>query len=129
MNPPPVLGASAVILDRNGTADVMPVNDDFWPELDRRHGDFAGKLLISSYAFEGNWPTWEIHPHGDELVQLVSGEARFLLEEKAGVREVLLREPGSFMIVPRNTWHTAHIAVPTRMLFITPGQDTRNRPV
>jgi hypothetical protein len=40
-----------------------------------------------------------------------------------------LRESGSFAIVPRETWHTARTSVPTRMLFVTPGEGTENKPL
>jgi quercetin dioxygenase-like cupin family protein len=39
---------------------------------------------------------------------------------------VRLSEPGTFVIVPKNTWHTARIHAPTRMLFVTPGEGTVN---
>lgn len=123
------LESTFVILDREHRATAMPVTETFWPDLDAQHGDFAGKLLISSYAFESDWPTWEIHPHGEEFVQLQSGAVEFQLQEPAGLRSVLLDQPGSFVIVPRNTWHTAKVRKPSVMLFITPGQETRNKPV
>jgi quercetin dioxygenase-like cupin family protein len=40
---------------------------------------------------------------------------------------VSLTEPGSFVIVPKGTWHTARIAKPTSMLFVTPGEGTQNK--
>ena len=123
------LATTAVILDHQHRATTMPVTETFWQDLDAQHGDFAGKLLISSYHFDSDWPTWEIHPHGDEIVQLQSGEVEFVLEEPTGLRRVHLDQPGSFVIVPRNTWHTAKVRKPSVMLFITPGQGTQNRPV
>ena len=38
-----------------------------------------------------------------------------------------LAVPGSFVIVPRGTWHTARTSVATKMLFITPGEGTKNK--
>ena len=40
-----------------------------------------------------------------------------------------LRDPGSYVVVPKGTWHTARTSVPTRMLFMTPGEGTENKPV
>ena len=44
-----------------------------------------------------------------------------------GDETVRLNEPGTFVIVPKGTWHTARVNAPTTMLFVTPGQDTENR--
>jgi hypothetical protein len=50
-----------------------------------------------------------------------------LVLEDIGSEE--LTEPGAFVVVPKGTWHTARTAAPTRMLFITPGERTENRPL
>jgi hypothetical protein len=46
-----------------------------------------------------------------------------------GERAIELREPDEFAIVPRGTWHTAKIAVATKMLFVTPGAGTEHKRV
>ncbi len=33
----------------------------------------------------------------------------------------------TFVVVPKNTWHTAKVHAPTMMLFVTPGEGTENR--
>ena len=38
-----------------------------------------------------------------------------------------LDTPGSFVVVPKNTWNTAKVHAPTTMLFVTPGEGTENR--
>jgi mannose-6-phosphate isomerase-like protein (cupin superfamily) len=68
-----------------------------------------------------------MHPAGDEIVCLLSGRASFEFEGRGHVAE--LSEPGSYVIVPKGTWHTAHTTVPTRMLFITPGEGTQNKAI
>lgn len=37
-----------------------------------------------------------------------------------------MNEPGTFVIVPQNTWHTARIRTLAVMMFITPGEGTIN---
>jgi oxalate decarboxylase/phosphoglucose isomerase-like protein (cupin superfamily) len=70
-----------------------------------------------------------MHPHGDEIVCLLSGAATMILEAPDGSRsELQLTEPGSFAFVPRLHWHTARIASASSMLFITPGEGTTHRP-
>ena len=39
---------------------------------------------------------------------------------------IRMTEPGTFVIVPRNTWHTARVRRPSIMMFITPGEGTIN---
>jgi quercetin dioxygenase-like cupin family protein len=68
-----------------------------------------------------------MHPAGDEIVCLLSGRVTFEFEGRGHVAE--LSVPGTYVIVPRGTWHTAHTRVPTKMLFITPGEGTQNKAV
>jgi quercetin dioxygenase-like cupin family protein len=58
---------------------------------------------------------------------LLSGRATLKLKTGDGERQAVLSEAGSYVVVPRNTWHTAKISEHTRMLFITPGEGTENR--
>ena len=106
---------------------AVPVTPTVYEELDRRFNNFKGHVLVSIYEFEKDWPTWERHPAGDEIVCLLSGRVRFEVEGRGTVGE--LTQPGEFLIVPRGTWHTAHTNVPTTMLFITPGEGTENKAV
>ena len=94
----------------------------------RESGQFKGCVLVSTHEFNGlDWPTWEIHPVGDEIVVLLSGAATFVLRGDDGEARVQLAVPGAYVVVPRNTWHTARVCGTTRMLFITPGEGTENR--
>lgn len=83
---------------------------------------------MSAFTFSEPWSSWERHPAGEELVMLISGAATMLLEERDGRREVHLGKPGEFVLVPPNVWHTARPAMPTTMLFLTPGAGTEHRP-
>ena len=85
--------------------------------------------LVATFAFDSDWSTWERHPAGDELVCLLSGEVRMVLDRDGAEEVVDLRKPGEYVLVPRGTWHTARTAVPTNMLFVTPGDGTENKPV
>ncbi len=120
------LRSSFVVFNRDFLADTVAVTDTIWNDLDERYGDFAGHTLVASFSFDADWPTWEIHPHGDEVVCLVSGDAEMILATQKGKKKVRLATPGSFVVVPRNTWHTAKVHAPTTMLFVTPGQGTQN---
>jgi mannose-6-phosphate isomerase-like protein (cupin superfamily) len=123
------LASSFVVLDANHAATPVDVTPTIFEELDERFDRFKGRLLVSCFGFESDWPTWERHPAGDEIVCLLSGNARMVLD-RDGVEEVTdLRDPGSYVVVPKGMWHTARTSVATKMLFITPGEATENKPI
>lgn len=107
-----------------GTVDVSPA---LYAELDSRFNLFKGCMLVSSHEFQEDWATWEIHPAGDEIVVLLSGTATLVLRKNGADVRVQLAGSGAYVVVPRNTWHTARVSGTTRMLFITPGEGTENR--
>jgi len=106
--------------------DTVDVTPSLYADLDADYAAFRGHLLISSHEFNGDWPTWERHPAGDEIVMLLSGAVTLVLKTESGEESVSLDAPGAFVVVPRNTWHTARVSAPARMLFITPGEGTEN---
>ena len=121
------LATTFVVLNpdlRTATVDVTPA---VYEELDRRFDGFRGRVLVSCYTFDSDWPTWERHPAGDEIVCLLSGRAEFFFQDRKD--SVELRQAGEFIVVPKGAWHTAKTSVPTTMLFVTPGEGTENKPV
>lgn len=124
---PADIQTSFVVINDKLLADVVPVTGTIWTDLDARYGDFAGHSLIASFSFDDDWPTWEVHPEGDEFVCLLSGDAEMILDTSDGEHRIRLDMPGSFVVVPKGTWHTAKIHAATTMLFVTPGQGTENR--
>ncbi|MBI1180416.1 MAG: cupin [Alphaproteobacteria bacterium] len=115
-----------LVLGPGGDASPRPLTADFYEALDRDFNGFAGHVLISRHEFAQPWPTWEMHPEGDEFVCLIEGDVDFVLAMPDGERVVRVDRPGSFVVVPRGTWHTARPRRPTCMLFVTPGEGTRN---
>ena len=76
---------------------------------------------------EGSWTNWEMHPKADEFVYLLSGSVELLLEQTSGVQSVALRGRGA-VVVPKGIWHTAKVLASSRMLFVTMGAGTEQRP-
>ena len=107
--------------------DTRGFGPDFYERLEKDYAGFAGHVLVSAHEFSADWGVWEKHPAGDEMVVLLSGRAEMRLREDGEDSVVTLSEPGTYVVVPRGVWHTAMIAEPTRMLFITPGEGTENR--
>lgn len=60
------LANNFVILSDKFRAETIEVTEDLYQRLDQEYRDFAGHLLVSSYAFDDDWPTWEVHPAGDD---------------------------------------------------------------
>ena len=88
------LASTFVVLQPDHSTALIEVTPTLFDELDRRFDGFRGRVLISSFSFDSDWPAWEMH-----------------------------------VVVPKGTWHTARTSVPTKMLFVTPGQGTENKPV
>ena len=123
------LATTHLRLRPDGRADQLPVTDQFWPDLIAgKYGDFHNEYLVTTSAFAENWPTWEQHPNGDEIVVLLAGAVDFILETPDGERKLEVRKPGDYAFVPQGTWHTANPLQPTTMLFITAGEGTQVRP-
>jgi len=105
--------------------------ESFWPQLMRGElGNFHHEYLVTTSEYHADWPSWEMHPNGDEIVCLLSGAATFVLERHDDTQDLVeLRQSGSFAFVPRGTWHTARITGEARFLFITAGEGTQHRPL
>ena len=83
-------------------------------------------MLVQEFTFDGPWPTWEVHPEGDEFVYLIEGDTDFVLKLGAEEQTLRVNTPGSYVVVPKGVWHTARPHMRTKMLFFTPGEGTLN---
>ena len=118
-----------VVLHPDQSATPIDVTPSIYQELDERFDGFKGRALVACFAFESDWSSWERHPAGDEIVCLLSGKVTMVLDRDGREELFQLHDPGSYVIVPRGLWHTARTSVPTRMIFVTPGEGTENRPI
>ncbi|MFZ6751322.1 cupin domain-containing protein [Undibacterium sp. Ren11W] len=122
------LNSNFIVLDALQTATPVPLTPDIYQELDTRFGNFSGCFLVAEYAFSADWPSWEMHPHGDETLYLIAGAASLHLYADGLERQIEFDTPGSFVIIPKGSWHTAKVKASCTMLFITPGEGTVNGP-
>ena len=127
MEKPHKLASTFVVAAPDLSSETVAVTDTLWADIDAKYGDFKGRTLISSFEFSEAWPTWEMHPAGDEFVCLLDGDVEMTLALADGDKTVRLNEPGEFVIVPKGVWHTAVPLCRTNMLFVTPGEGTENR--
>ena len=126
MQPLTISDSFVALDDSNGARELM-VDANFWAALENGElGTFS--RLISFFEFGEDWATWEKHPLGDEFVLLIEGAVELVLESKDATSKIEMGEPCSFVIIPRDVWHTANVRRPAKMLFVTPGEGTEIRP-
>ncbi len=101
--------------------------DSFWQLPPEEFERFGTGWLVSEFAFTEDWPTWEMHPEGDEIVYLLSGSVELLLDRGGEIQTIAMEGSGA-VVVPRGVWHTAKLRLPSRMLHVTRGEGTENRP-
>ena len=118
-----------VVMQPDQSTHIEKVDAGLYQRLESNYGDFQGCQMVSCFDFEKDWTTWEIHPHGEEVIVLLSGDVELILEKDVGTESIQLSQQGTFAIIPKNTWHTAKTSKPSRLLFITPGQGTLNKAV
>ena len=127
---PYALESTFVRLSADSNIEPLMVNENFWPNIvSGKLGDWKNEYLVGTYSFEKDWPTWEQHPKGDEFIYLLFGALDFVLESNGQEKVIELRDSGSFIIVPKGTWHTARVKSPAKMLAVTAGAGTQIRPV
>jgi quercetin dioxygenase-like cupin family protein len=120
------LASTYVRLDDGPAACEVPVGPDFWETIDQRPDLHGGRLVMVAHN-AADWPIWEMHPAGEEIVYLLSGAVDLVLAEPDGERAIRLR-PGQALLVPRGVWHRAIVHEPGDTLHVTRGAGTQHRP-
>lgn len=101
--------------------------EEFWPAVHSGQIENSGfGLLVSTYFFDKDWTTWEVHPTGDEIVYLIEGEIDLILEMDGFERRIRLEQLKA-TVIPKGIWHRAIVHRPSSALHITPGDGTQNR--
>ena len=113
-------------LDGKGGVAELPVGPDFWETL----GDHpkAFDTLVGIHPVTRDWPNWEVHPNGAEVLVLLDGRMDLIVDEGGAERRVEMR-PGTTFVVPAGVWHTAKVLEPGRLLGMTFGAGTQHRQV
>lgn len=83
--------------------------------------------LVMIETMPGDWPTWERHTEGDELVIILEGSGTFH-QQLHGSIESRPFKPGDTFLNPKGVWHTADVTQPMRAIYITPCPGTENKP-
>ncbi|MFK7975934.1 MAG: cupin domain-containing protein [Halioglobus sp.] len=83
--------------------------------------------LVMMETMVSDWPTWERHTEGDELVIVVEGAGIFHQEIEGQCVSSPFRAGDTFLN-PKGVWHTADVVEPMRAVYITPCPGTENKP-
>jgi mannose-6-phosphate isomerase-like protein (cupin superfamily) len=125
-NPTFDLASTYVALAPSGAGETIEVTADFWETIDAREHLGEGRL-VAVFSCDADWRHWERHPHGEELLVLLSGRVTMVYEMGGEERSVTL-EPERAWLVPRGAWHRAVVHAPGKLLAITYGRETEHRP-
>ena len=111
-------------LDGDGTATEVPVGPDFWQTIGQRTDLHDGRLLTGGFT-SADFPHWEMHPEGEELILASSGAFTLIVEGG----ETTPIAAGQIAIVPKGTWHRLTVQEPGQTVFVTPGKGTQHKPL
>ncbi|MBX7481839.1 cupin domain-containing protein [Qipengyuania qiaonensis] len=131
MPDPRRLAKNFVHLGLGATAVPQPPFDgmEWYEAYGERHGaDGREGRLVSQYRFTEGWPSWEMHPLGDEVVICTSGEMVLTQEFPDGRQETMKLRAGEYAINPPGVWHIADVKDEATAIFITAGEGTQHRP-
>ena len=112
-------------LQGDGTGIALEVGPDFWQKTITT---LQGGWLVTAGHATRDWPHWEMHPQGEELIYVMSGAIELVVEDDEGEHVVPLN-PGQLYLMRRGVWHRARVKVPSQTLFVTFGEGTQHRPV
>ncbi len=118
-------------LGRGATAHIL---DEFTGGMDwyERYGQLHGHdgregRLVSMHTFSSSWDSWEVHPHGAEVVVCIAGQMTLIQEMADGSTNTVTLAPGEYAVNAPGVWHTADIVDTATALFITAGEGTQHR--
>ncbi len=95
----------------------------------RSAADGAEGRLVSQHHFTESWDSWEMHPAGDEVVLMLSGEGVLHQEFPDGTAVEMPIAAGEYAINQPGVWHTMDlVSAEATALFITAGLGTEHRP-
>jgi mannose-6-phosphate isomerase-like protein (cupin superfamily) len=128
----PHLPTTPLHLGRGATATVEPdfTGMDWYEGYAARHAaDGAEGRLVSQYSFSESWTSWEVHPHGAEVVICTAGSITLVQQTPDGAEQRILLGPGDYAVNPPGTWHTADVTpgIDATCIFITAGEGTTHR--
>lgn len=130
MSPNPIkLLQDALHLPATGSTVVLPNFNNAYDPYVAAHCTTAdpGRLVTMATSTE-DWPVWEMHPAGDEVVVVLQGKAEFIQDLGDGRFTRLVLGPNESLVNPAGVPHTANVLEPFTALYITPCPGTAHIP-
>ena len=127
----PNLASNFIHLGLGATAIPQPPFTDgaWYAAYGARHdGDGKEGRLVAQWTFTESWDSWEMHPHGAEVVLCIAGHMTLIQEYPDGQVTRTSIGPGDYAINPPGVWHTADVDDEATAVFITAGLGTEGRP-
>lgn len=115
-------------LAADGRGTSMEGGASFWSDMMSGRLELDGPWLVTSSDMTADWPHWEMHPRGEELLVLLRGELTLVIDDGQAETRVTM-SAGQTWLMQRGLWHRALVAEPSTMLAITAGEGTEHRPV
>jgi len=115
-----------------GEHGALPLPDfgfdgpSFGAYVEEHTTDASPGRLIMIEVTPSDWPVWECHTLGDEIVIVLEGKGVFLQEIACETLRMPV-EAGSALINPAGVWHTADVEEPLRAIYMTPCRGTEHR--
>lgn len=113
-----------VHLKASGAAPVE-AGPQFWADLSDGRCAYPGRLAMILPMVD-DFPHWERHPQGEELIIMLAGVCLLIVETDAGDVRTRL-EAGQAVLVPAGAWHRAEVLEPGEALFVTEGEASEHR--
>lgn len=88
--------------------------------------DNPGRLVMVETS-PTDWPSWERHTEGDELVIVTAGKGTFYQQQDDEVISTPF-SAGDALLNPQGVWHTADVTEPMTAVYITPCPGTEHKP-
>ncbi|WP_443026575.1 cupin [Sphingomonas sp. IC-56] len=102
----PHLPTNPAHLGPGATASVEPefTGMEWYAAYTARHAaDGIEGRLVSQYSFTESWDSWEVHPHGAEMVICTAGTLTLHQEHPDGSTETATLHAGDYAINPPGT--------------------------
>jgi hypothetical protein len=93
---PYALSGTYLRLRPDASVEPLEVGNDFWPRImSGKLGTFHNEYLVTTFSYDRDWPNWEKHPNGNEIVMLLDGRATMVLGHRAP-RRLRAASPNTF---------------------------------
>lgn len=117
---------NCIYLSRDGAMRSYPKTAEFFRNTNKNPELMDGRILALQNVNgpqDVHYPTWEMHPEGDELLILVSGSLSVEFREGKKERTAPLPPQAAF-IVSVGVWHRLIVHEPSVLIALTPRHNT-----